>query len=111
MNLIVVTINESNDWNYHKKLVDQLDNYSFVSVFKKGIYDSRLDVSYYIYIKEDIVIPISEKERENINLKFKLLENNAYVDIYLNGKLICKKYLEVYSKNDFDIDLVIDLFK
>lgn len=111
MDLIVVTINDGNDWNHHRKLIDQLDNYSFITVFRKGVYDSKLDVAYYIYVKEDIVIPISEKEEEKFKLYFKLLDNFAYVNIYLNDKLICKKRLEVYNKKDFDIDLVIDLFK
>ena len=111
MDLIVVTINDGNDWNSHRKLVDQLNEYAFITIFKKGLYDSKLDVTYYIYVEEDIVIPIQKKEEEKIRLEFKLLDKYAYVDIYLNDYLVCKKQLEVFNKKDFDIDLVIDLFR
>lgn len=111
MDLIVVTINDSDDWNHHKMLINQLGKYSFITVLERGIYDSRLDVSYYIYVLEDIVIPISEKEKENIKLQFKLLDKYAYLYIYLNDKLICKRQLDIFDKSSFDVDLVIDLFK
>lgn len=111
MDLIVVTINDSDDWNHHRQLVDQVDSYEFVSVLKKGIYDTKLDVSYYIYIPKDITIPIRKNENEKIQLEFKLYPQSATLEIYLNDAFVASKNIEVYTKENFDVDLVIDFFK
>ena len=49
--LIIVTINDSNDWNHHRNLASNTANYNFVNIFKKGVYNTKLDVNYY-YIKD-----------------------------------------------------------
>lgn len=108
--LIVVTINDGNDWNHHKTLVQSVSNYEFVKVFSKGIYDTKLDVTYYLHIKEDIVIPIYKEEKENIRLEFRLLDETARLCIFLDNKFVVQKTVDVYTKKNFDIDLVIDLF-
>lgn len=39
-NIIVVTLNDGNDWNTHKALANQVfSNYKIVTVAKKGVYD------------------------------------------------------------------------
>lgn len=111
MNLIVVTINDGNDWNHHRALVNQLGQYEFITVFKKGIYDTKLDISYYIYAKEDITIPIKVKEEEVIKLQFLLLQEKAYLVIYINNQFVAKKQMDVYTKTSLDIDLIIELFQ
>lgn len=110
-NLIVVTIQDGNDWNHHKQLVQQVGKYDFVTVLKKGIYDTKMDVSYYIYIEEDLILPILKNENENVLLQFKLLDQTAFLTVSLNGQFIFSVPVTVYTKTDFDIDLVIDFFK
>ncbi len=110
-NLILVTINDGNDWNHHKALAHDNSKYSFVTIFKKGVYDTKKDVSYYIHIPNDIVIPIKKNEKEDISITFKLYKDFAVLEVFQNKTLIVRQNIEVYSKETFDIDLVIDIFK
>lgn len=110
MDVIVVTINKSDDWNYHKSLVNSLDKYNFISIFKKGIYDTKMDVSYYLSVKEDIVLPLKYNEYDDISLKFKLYSNRAILNVYLVKELICSYEIIVYDKNTIDLDLLMEIF-
>ena len=110
-NLIIVTINDGNDWKHHKNLAHDNSKYSFVTIFKKGVYDTKKDVTYYIHIPKDIVIPIKNKEKEKISMSFTLYKDYAILNVFLNDTLILKQSIEVFSKETFDIDLVIDIFK
>ena len=110
-NLIIVTINDGNDWNHHRNLAHDNSKYSFVTIFKKGVYDTKKDVTYYIHIPKDIVIPIKNKEKEKISMSFTLYKDYAILNVFLNDTLILKQSIEVFSKETFDIDLVIDIFK
>lgn len=110
-NLIIVTINDGNDWNHHQELAKDNSNYSFVTIFKKGVYNTRQEVSYYLHVKEDIVLPIKKKEKEDIDMVFKLYSSYAKLEIYLNHILVVRKIIDVYDKETFDLDLVIDIFQ
>lgn len=109
--MIIVTINDGNDWNHHRELAKDNSNYSFVTIFKKGVYNTRQEVSYYLHVKEDIVLPIKKKEKEDIDMVFKLYSSYAKLEIYLNHILVVRKIIDVYDKETFDLDLVIDIFQ
>lgn len=109
--LIVVTINDPNDWNTHRSLVENNNSYDFVTILKKGVYNINSDVNYYLNIKDDLVIPIKRKEKENIKMVFILYKAKAKLEIYLKEERILIKEMEIYDKNSFDVDLVIDLFQ
>lgn len=109
--LVVVTINDSNDWNHHQQLVSATEKYHFIDVFKKGVYDTKQDVTYYLYVPEDITIPVLKKEKENVKLIFKLFKDSARLEIYLNDALVVNRQIEVYNKETFDLDLVIESFQ
>ncbi len=108
--LIIVTINDGNDWNHHRSLVQKTEDYYFVTIFKKGVYNTNQEVSYYLHIPQDIVIPIKKSEPEDVQMIFKLYEKNAILEVYLHHSLVLKERIEVYDKENLDIDLVIDLF-
>ena len=105
MNLIIVTINDSNDWNHHKELIKDLDDYEFKTIFNKGVYDIRIDVTYYLYIKESIVIPI--KDNEEIKIKFILYKDKAILNIILEDKIIANFNIEVYDKKNINPEILI----
>lgn len=108
--LIIVTINDGNDWNHHRSLVQKTEEYHFITIFKKGVYNTNQEVSYYLHIPQDIVIPIKRSEPEDVQMIFKLYEQTALLEVYIHRSLVLKESIEVYSKENFDIDLVIDLF-
>ncbi len=110
MDVIVVTINRSDDWNYHRLLVNSLHGYDFIPIYKKGIYDTKMDVSYYIYIKNDIYLPLKKNEYDSISLKFRLYQNKAILDVYYKNNIICNYDITVYDKKSIDLDLLIETF-
>ena len=42
---------------------------------------------------------------------FKLYSSYAKLEIYLNHILVVRKIIDVYDKETFDLDLVIDIFQ
>ena len=93
-NTIVVTINDSNDWNHHKELINDLDDYEFKTIFDKGVYDISIDYIHYLHIKESIIIPIKDDEEKIAEMIMEIREaknDNTYgaevVDMLQKGLL------------------------
>ncbi len=107
IDLIVVTIRDSDDWNTHKNLYNKMFNkyVSYKLLDKDSFYID--DNSYYkgkFYIKNDVYIPLLNNELELVKGKvvFKTLDNyktgdrvGSYV-IYLDGKELYKE--DIYIK-------------
>jgi D-alanyl-D-alanine carboxypeptidase len=105
MTLIIVTINDSDDWNHHKELINDLDDYEFKTIFDKGVYDISIDCTYYLHIKESIIIPI--KGDEEVKLKFILYKDKAILNIILKDKVIATFNIEVYDKKNINPEILI----
>ena len=104
LDLVVVTLNDPNDWKDHKTLFEYgFNNYKYFKILdkKKIIKDS-----YYkkLYIKNNYYYPIRENEKEKIKIKYKLKKIRlnyhnkkvGYAYIYFNNELIHKEV--VYAK-------------
>lgn len=102
MDVVIVTINNSDDWNFHKEIINNLEDYDFVSIFNKGIHKITFDKDYYIYIKNDIYIPLKENEYQRIKIKFKLSTIKVVIEIYLDGVLIYSEDLKVLNEKNLD---------
>lgn len=108
LNLVIVTLNDGNDFLNHKEGYEKIHNdYKQYTIIKKGELNI-LKENYYqnklIYIKKDIKYPLSEIEKNQITIKFKIekkhFKNNmkiGKVKIYLNKKII--KEENIYVKN------------
>lgn len=108
LNLVVVTLNDGNDFNDHKNLFDYAyKNYKNYQILKKG--KLKIEDSFYkhykMYLKKDYYYPLSIDEKDNIKIKYNLkkirkLKNGIKIgtaDIYL-GEELCHKeniYLKV----------------
>jgi len=110
INVVIVTINNNDDWNFHKKSINELDDYSFIKLYDKGLYEIVLDKSYYLVVDSNIVIAIKKDDIDDINYKLEIIGSNTILKIYLNSKLICFKNLRIYDKNSIDIDLLVELY-
>ena len=107
INLIVVTIKDSDDWNTHKSLYEKIfDNYINFKVLDKDNFKVEKD-SYYdnnLYIKEDVYITMKKDETYNLINHIKLEKKENYQDgdivgtsyIYLNDTKI--KEIPIYVK-------------
>lgn len=104
MNLIVVSLNASNDWIDHKNLLDYgFNNYNMKVVVPGGLVNHE-NILYgdNVIIEKSIKYPLKKDLSEKISVKFKLLnekdsENNivGFVEVYEDNELVYKK--EIYD--------------
>lgn len=88
MNLIVVTLNDSNDFKNHKELYEYgFNNYSMVKVFDK---DKMNIENKNIYALDDYYYPITDDEKELINVEYNIKDKNDYKNDEEVGKAIIK---------------------
>ena len=109
INLIVVTIKDSDDWNTHKMLHEKiLNNYINYKVLNKNDFKVPTD-NYYkkkLYIKEDIYITLNKDETKSLISHIKLEQKDNYQDgdkvgtnaIYLDNTLL--KEIDIYVKKE-----------
>ena len=77
LNLIAVTLNGPDDWNDHINMYENgFHNFELVKVLKKGIIKEVEGALYKkkVYIKHDILYPITKEERDLFRVEFKLQE-------------------------------------
>lgn len=99
MNLVVVTLNDGDDWNDHIKLFNYgFDNYKNYKVLDKNKFNVENE-NYYkdkLYIKHDYYYPISKEESDEFiikmniekKIKYKDSDNVGNAQIYFNNRLI-----------------------
>lgn len=101
INLIVVTIRDSDDWNTHTSLYKYaFDNYTGYKVLNKNTFDIIGKTKYngQFYIKEDVYIPLLKNEKGKLISKIKLKDKKYYqnndnignIEIYIDDKLLYK---------------------
>ena len=106
MNLIVVTIRDSDDWNTHIELYNYaFSNYTAYKVLNKNNFNVIGDTYYNnnLYIKEDLYIPLKNSETGMLISKIKLekLKNYeqddkvGYIEIYIDDELLTTKDIYV----------------
>lgn len=93
LNLVVVTLNDGNDFNDHKNLFEYgFNNYKRIKILKKGYL--KIDgENYYkkkLYIKNDIYYPLTNSEEKNISIDYHLTKKRLYKNRSKVGYLIIK---------------------
>lgn len=96
MSLIVVTLNDGNDFQNHKELYEYgFDNYSMTKIFDK---DKMNLPNKKIYALDDYFYPITEAEKELINIDYKIKEKEKYKKGEKVGEAIIKLGNKVVHK-------------
>ena len=114
MNLIVVTIRDSDDWNTHIELYNYaFSNYTSYKVLNKNNFNVIGDTYYNnnLYIKEDLYIPLKNTETGSLVSKIKLekLKNYkqndkvGYIEIYIDDELLATKDIYVNKTDETKI--------
>ena len=108
INLIAVTIKDSDDWNTHISLYDKIfDNYINYKVLNKGNINVENETYYdYLYIKNNIYITMKKEETHNLISHIKLEKKEDYQTgdrvgtnyIYLDDILISE--VPIYAKKE-----------
>lgn len=106
LNLIVVTIKDSDDWNTHKTLYEKtFENYKSYKVLNKKTFSVPVDTYYdELYIKNDVYITLKKDETKSLVSHIKLKKITNYEDgelvgtnyIYLGDTLLYKE--DIYAK-------------
>ena len=88
MNLIVVTLNDPNDFKNHKELYEYgFNNYSMEKVFDK---DKIKIKGKKVYAKDDYYYPITKEEKDLINIEYKIKDKKTYKKDEQVGEAIIK---------------------
>lgn len=94
LNLVVVTLNDGNDWDDHIKLFDYgFSNFQNYTILKKGTVKPEDDYykRYTLSIKKDISYALSDDEKDSISIKYELEKKRTLTDADTVGKV--KLYL------------------
>ena len=112
INLVIVTLNDPNDFNDHISLYkDIFRKYEAVKVLDKDNIKIKNETQYVddiLYTLEDIYVPVTKEEKNKLRIEYKLYNNKQYVDgdivgeasIYINDNLIHKENIYVMKKKE-----------
>lgn len=110
LDLIVVTLRDSDDWNTHKELYQYaFQNFNSYMVMNKGMFKVIGDDFYKdkLYIKNDIYLTLDKNKRGDLVGKIMLEKKNKYKDndrvgeylIFLGDELLHKEPIYVKKKS------------
>ena len=111
INLVVVTLNDGNDFVDHINLFEEaFANYSNYNILKKGEIEI-IDENYYtdkLYINNDFNYSLNNNEQNNILLNFKLEKKKNYsnndevgiVEVLINNQKVHEEKIYVEKKED-----------
>lgn len=106
LNLVVVTLNDGNDFLDHKSLHEYgFENYTNYYILREGIiniYDETYYKNEELYLKDNFSYPLLETEKNSIKLKFELEQKNNFSDEESIGKV--KVFIgdkEIYNTDVF----------
>ena len=100
--VIVVTLNDGNDFADHRTLSDLVFNtYERVAVLAKDSLVIDVNNPQRYYIKNDFYMLVKEEEKENIRIDYKIntdetLEEVGVAEVYLNDELITSE--KIYQR-------------
>ena len=106
LNLIVVTLNDGNDFENHKELYEYgFNNYEMVKVFDK---DNMNLPNKKIYALDDYFYPLTSQEKKLITIDYKIKEKDNYKNeeevgsaiVKLSGKIIHEEKLYISVKEN-----------
>ena len=113
INLVVVTLNDGNDWQDHQNLFEYgFNNYTNIDLINKGtinIYQEDYYEDYTMYVKDDVKYLIGNNEEDSVIFKYEISKKRkikngdkiGIVKIYIGDKKIHEEpiYIKEKSKN------------
>lgn len=111
INVVVVTLNDANDFADHKSLYETIfNNYEAVLVIDKNNFKIKNETKYKndtLYILNDVYIPVTKEEKKDLKIKYELLNLKRYSDndkvgtakIYIGDNLVKEEAIYVDKTN------------
>lgn len=108
LNLIVVTLNDPNDFTTHKNLYEYgFNNYKKYQILSKKNF--KLENKYYdnLYIKNDYYYTLKDSEKDKVSIKYKLNKTNrpknneevGVAVVYLDNTIVKEEKIYIKVKN------------
>lgn len=110
INLVVVTLNDGNDFQDHLTLYEEVfRNYEAIKVVDKDnfkIDDDKIYKDDTLYVMDSIYVPVKEEEKGELKVEYQLYKNGKYVDgdkvgevlVYLKDEVIRKENIYVLKE-------------
>ncbi|MGN1379741.1 MAG: D-alanyl-D-alanine carboxypeptidase family protein [Bacilli bacterium] len=102
-NIVIVTLNDPNDWLDHQKLYENIkNNYQNIEVLNKKKFDvsNNIFIEDKLYIKENYSILVNNEERKKLKIKYYLTNNDNYDNNDIVGYLsVILDNKEIYNEN------------
>ena len=122
INLVVVTLNDGNDWQDHQNLFEYgFNNYSNINLLKKGninIYNDLYYEDYDLYIKKNFNYLIGNDEEDSIIFKYNIEKQRkiksgkkvGIINIYIGEEKIHEEniYIKEKKKEETTFNLIKD---
>lgn len=102
INIVVVTLNDPNDWQDHRDIYDNIFNkYDSYELINKNKFKIK-DESYYnkdtLYIKHNYNMTLKDSELKKVSLNYNLMKLKEYVDDTIVGYIEVKLDKKTYHK-------------
>lgn len=122
VNLIVVTLNDPNDFTTHKDLYEYgFNNYEKYMIIKKQGFNLKNDYYKNVYIKNDISYLFKKDETNNLMVKYVIYKKDnvsdndivGKIEVYINSKIIKTEdiYVRVTKEKISIFRRILNLFK
>ena len=108
MNLVVVTLNDGDDFNDHMNLFEYgFQNYENQILLKKGnlsIKNEKYYKNQQLYIKNDVIYPVEKEEEDSLKIKYSLSKKRGneevvgQVKVYLGSEEVIREPIYVKEK-------------
>lgn len=112
-NIVVVTLNDPNDWSDHKSIYDKIfKNYNSYQIIYKDKFIVKEDKYYKednLYIKNDYYMTLTKEELKKVNLNINLMKLDNYTDDTLVGYIEVKLEDVIYHKEPIYVNKKEDI--
>ncbi len=109
MNVVVVTLNDPNDWQDHEDLYQNIfKNYQSYRLINKNKFKISEDKYYQnnrLFVKNDFNMTLTKKELKNVTLDINLLKLKDYQNDELVGYVLVKLDDKVYHKEPIYVEV------
>ena len=107
MNIVVVTLNDPNDWEDHQSIYEKIfREYKSYPILNKNNFKVENETYYKdkLYIKNDYYMTLTKNELNNLELNINLIKLKEYSDDSLVGYVEVKIDNEIYHKEPIYIN-------
>lgn len=93
---VIVTINDPNDWQTHKRLCDSLNNYKNTTILKKGNHNLQ-EIDSVFWLDESLVVPINKNKKNNLKIEYCILGKKCIICLFCDNVEIFKEEIWLNS--------------